>query len=105
MEMILVNTLKFALLAGALWRVTKMTTEEEGPFSIFAIIRDKLYRGWVGRGIRCLWCQSFWLGLLLGIVLGPFSGEETHWNAIYGLALSTVAIWIDRKWFNHDRSP
>lgn len=77
------------------WRLSKMVTEEEGPFEVFKHIRSRFpidgKRGWIGRGLYCLWCMSFWFGLLIGLATAPnvFSGF------VFGLASSTLAILYD----------
>lgn len=80
--------------ALAVWRVAKVITEEEGPFSIFTKIRsharvDGKY-GWIGRGVYCLWCVSFWIGLFTGLALAP-----VLIGILYGLAMSALAILFD----------
>lgn len=92
---------KFALLSFFVWRVSKMITDEEGPFEVFVRFRDRFSQGtWFGRGLRCLWCISFWLGLFIGVWLGPF--EDWKWGIIYGISLSTVAIVLDEKGLRHE---
>lgn len=84
-------------LAGFLstWRLTKAITEEEGPFRLFLKIRASLptdgKRGWLGRGINCHWCVSFWIGLLIGLALTT----PVIYGSFYGLAFSTLSITFD----------
>lgn len=58
----------------AVWRATLLITEssEEGPFGLFSAIRDKIdpkQKTWLGRGIRCVWCVSWWSGLVMALWL------------------------------------
>jgi len=77
------------------WRLSKMITEEEGPFMIFTKIRASLpydgKRGWTGRGFTCLWCVSLWIGLCTGLALTT----PVFVGPVYGLACSSIAIVFD----------
>lgn len=45
----------------AVYRATFMITRDEGPFEIFQSLRDRFTKNdWIGRGIRCPYCVSFW---------------------------------------------
>lgn len=87
-------------IAGSLatWRVSKIITEEEGPFEIFKKLRASFpsdgKRGWIGRGLYCLWCVSVWVGLVVGQVVGLVSTPVLQ-GVVYGLGFSTMAIVID----------
>ena len=60
-----VDLTTFLLLALAVYRLSHMVTNEEGPFELFATLRDALggnqQATWVGRGIVCILCVSFWV--------------------------------------------
>lgn len=77
------------------WRISKIITEEEGPFMVFTRLRASFpsdgKRGWIGRGMYCLWCVSFWVGLFLGLALTT----PVFIGPVYGLAMSSVAIVFD----------
>ena len=84
--------------ALATWRLSKMTTVEEGPFGVFDSIRDWAddkfdveETGWIPRGLRCLWCTSFYFGLVFGLL----SQGLTQNAFIYGLSYSALAILFD----------
>lgn len=95
----------FLLIGLVLWRVSKMITDEDGPFDFFSWLRSKIPQSnWVGRGVRCLWCISFWLGLGLGVSIGV----QLEWSVgemlLYGLSWSSVAILIDERGIRHEGS-
>ena len=87
-------------LIGALatWRVSRMITnpQEEGPFSLFARLRNATaqQRNWVERGLWCILCVSVWAGLFFSLLV--------DWNApinvilVRGLAFSAVACMLNR---------
>lgn len=81
-----------------------MLAEEEGPFSLFDQVRCLIDPGqttWIGRGIRCIWCLSFWIGLMISGLL-YLVGKILWWEVpIWGCGLSGGAILIHSllQWF------
>lgn len=54
----------------AVYRLALLLAEEEGPFELAARWRSLFPDDdWVGRGVRCPLCISFWLALPAGLVL------------------------------------
>ncbi len=56
----------------ATWRISRMIAIEEGPFSVFAWLRgwaDPHQATWIGRGLQCVMCISFWIALIIAVVL------------------------------------
>lgn len=96
----LLQPIALILAALATWRVAYMITTEEGPFSLFTTLRGALdpdQRTWLGRGLNCVFCVSFWAAWpMLALAL-------TWWGqfVVTGLALSTGAIalqtWMFRR--------
>lgn len=79
----------FVLAALATYRLSRAVAREDGPFDLFAALRDKLGQGnWVGRGFHCVQCLSFWLALPLALVCGPADWREALllWGGVAGLA-------------------
>lgn len=74
----------------AVWRVAEMVALEEGPFSIFVRLQTRFnQRTWVGRGLRCTWCVSFWAGAVAAIWLAywdyvPWALSPVYWFALSG---------------------
>jgi hypothetical protein len=78
------NALTLVLLVLAVYRVSVMIAQEEGPFSIMASLRERIdpnQRTWLGRGLRCVACVSFWLA---GIAALLMQGTVLDWLAIAG---------------------
>lgn len=79
------------IFAGGLiaYRIGKMLSGEEGPYSVFARIRGKMdpqQKTWVGRGMNCPFCISFWAALpAVCLLLWPFTLAD---------ALQVVACWV-----------
>lgn len=74
----------------ATYRASRMVALEEGAFKVFALLRnlDPKQSTWIGRGLHCPLCLSFWFGFLFAL---PF------WGWLYplvALALSGGAVFI-----------
>lgn len=51
--------------ALATYRAARLIAIEEGPFRLAQRLRniaDPDQKTWVGRGMACMWCLSFWIG-------------------------------------------
>jgi len=56
--------------ALAVYRLSRAIAQEDGPFLIFARVREfsDRYSGdlyWISKGVRCPFCISFWLAFAL----------------------------------------
>lgn len=54
-----------AICALATYRAARLIAIEEGPFRLAQRLRnivDPDQKTWVGRGMACMWCLSFWIG-------------------------------------------
>lgn len=78
----------------AAWRIARMIAGEDGPFDVFTLLRariDAQQKTWIGRGLNCVICVSFWTALLFVLVLPPFgytlSGVSVAWFAAAGIAV------------------
>ena len=94
------DLMTFVLLALAVYRLSHMVTNEEGPFELFATLRDALggnqQATWVGRGIVCILCVSFWVGLLGAVALWFWQVVAVQF-VVYALALSGATLAL-KKW-------
>lgn len=83
--------LTFALAALAVYRLSRMITDEEGPFSVFTKLRGRFKpEDWIGRGLECIMCVSVWVALPFALYIGG------DWLLTWP-ALSAVTVVI-RKW-------
>lgn len=88
--------LQFLLLGLAVYRAAHMVGSdlEEGPWSIFARLRYRVgQKTWVGRGLHCPLCISFWLAWPAAALL-PWAGWL--WYGVLALALSAVTLVLYR---------
>jgi len=85
--------LLFWLFVGFLitYRLAHATSTEEGPFRLFEGFRN-CFTGdnWLGRGVRCPLCLSFWIGPIIWLLL-PLPKESFLWG---GWALSGFVLLI-----------
>jgi hypothetical protein len=69
----------FIIIALATWRVSNLITYEMGPYDVFDKFRAKIgivydeYGNPYGQNelanlVKCLWCLSIWIGVILTIV-------------------------------------
>ena len=50
--------------ALAVYRISNMIAQEDGAFDMFARLRTWVgQKSWIGRGIHCVLCVSFWAGI------------------------------------------
>ncbi len=49
----------------AVYRLSYLIAKEDGPFDVFSVMRGKIRQeNWIGRGLHCVLCISFWLSFL-----------------------------------------
>jgi len=83
----------FVLASLAVYRLSRMLSDEEGPFSVFTKLRGiPKPETWIGRGLACIMCLSVWIALPIALWIDPTLNWWLTW-----LALSGVTVII-RKW-------
>jgi len=83
------NLLTVVIGAMAAYRVSYLITREEGPLGVFALLRERIdqhQRTWVGRGLNCVLCVSFWVTLAVSVIIGV---SWLEWLAMAGL----IVMW------------
>ena len=97
--------LEIALAVLATFRISRMLTMEEGMFSIFANLReriDPMQETWIGRGINCPLCVSFWIAGATALLLvhqDPTLGRSEfliYWLGIAG-ATALIHLILERE--------
>jgi hypothetical protein len=85
--------LTFVLAGLAVYRLSRMIADEEGPFEAFTKLRGLAQpETWIGRGLACIMCLSVWVALPIAIYID----WSVNWWLTW-LALSGVTV-ILRKW-------
>jgi hypothetical protein len=78
---------RFILCTLALWRVTHLLGEEDGPWDLMVRLRARLGSGILGRLMDCFYCLSLWISLPMAIWLSSgWIGLLVHWQALSGAA-------------------
>lgn len=86
----MLNLTTIIIASLATYRVTRIILIEDGPFNIFVTLRGALdpdQRTWLGGGMACVWCISFWIGLIL-VYLATYAAG---FLLVSGLAASALA--------------
>lgn len=90
--------LTFLMAALAVYRVSRMVTDEEGPWSAFTWLRSQpAPQTWLARGLECIMCVSFWVALPAALLLILLGYADTWLWPVVWMALSAVTVVI-RKW-------
>lgn len=83
----------FIIASLAVYRLSRMISDEEGPWSVFTWLRGLApATHWIGRGLECILCLSVWIALPVALWIDPSLNWWLTW-----LALSGVTVVI-RKW-------
>ncbi len=66
------SALTLVIVVLAVYRVSVLIAQDEGPFSVLERVRSKIdpnQASWIGRGLRCVGCVSFWVSLVAALGL------------------------------------
>ena len=94
--------MNFLIVSLAIWRLTSLLVNEDGPFAIFERLRHVIGVRWdenseqigtnvIAEAFTCVRCCSVWASGIGALML---SSSVLEW-ALNTLALSTVAIIIE----------
>ena len=86
------TALRFFVSTFAVWRLTHLLSEEDGPWDIIARAREKIGPGALGQMLDCFYCLSAWVAI-------PFSfwaGSTWSERLVLWPALSGGAILLER---------
>ena len=93
----------FTLSVLAVYRVSYMIANEDGPLDMFVFVREKAgQKNWIGRGLNCVLCISVWLSIIpavamvrdIGFFRSSFETIILYWFAIAG------GVLVIHKYFN-----
>lgn len=82
----------------AVYRISYLIAKEDGPFDMFMVIREKADPlnpplDWIGRGLRCILCVSFWLSLIPAILLFQGMGFWDFMVGWFGIAGGVLVLY------------
>lgn len=92
----------FVILTFAVWRLSSLLSQENGPGDVFAKLRERLgveedelsrYGTSIASNlIVCLWCLSLWLGLITAIFYHILPGETVAVAIVFGLSAGAILM-------------
>jgi len=88
------------LAAFAVYRISRMVAEEDGPAFVFKRLRDRFTndKSSIDLGLRCFYCISVWAALPITVLL-VIAGDWDIWLwPIWWLGLSGAAAKIHEYW-------
>ena len=83
----------------SVWRLTYDFVATDGPFGIYAKIREfvkskeQTWPRWIVDGIECKFCVSFWVGFLVATLL-PWHGWQSY--LLFALGCSGAVTLLAR---------
>jgi hypothetical protein len=83
---------RFLLVSLAVWRVTHLLAEEDGPADAVVRLRERLGDSIAGRAMDCFYCLSLWIAAPFAMLL---ASDVLTW-ALGWLALSGAACLLQR---------
>jgi hypothetical protein len=84
--------LRFALASLAVWRVTHLLVEEDGPAQLVVRLRARLGHGSLGELLDCFYCTSAWVAAPAALAV---TGRRRDLPLVW-LALSGTACLLER---------
>ena len=88
---------RFVLVSLAVWRVTHLLAEEDGPGDVVVRLRTRLGDSIAGRVMDCFFCLSLWIAAPFAVLL---AGDVVTWGLMW-LALSGAACLLQRATDSH----
>lgn len=83
--------LRLLLAIGLVYRVAHAIALEDGPFDVFSRLQAWVGGGknWIGRGLSCPLCVSWWLAVAAVALLAPATWGEAIllWGGVAGGAV------------------
>ncbi len=81
----------------AVWRVTHLLAEEDGPGDVVVRLRKRLGDSIAGQAMDCFFCLSLWIAAPFAVLL---AGDVLTWGLMW-LALSGAACLLQRATESH----
>ena len=82
----------FVLCALAVWRITHLLAEEDGPWELIVRLRKRVGNGFLGRLLDCFYCLSLWIAAPIAAAVTP----ALHDFPLLWLALSGAACLLEQ---------
>lgn len=88
------------VLAGfGAYRLAYDFAEKEGPFSAYEWVKNRFLKdNWIGRGVRCFVCVSFWTALLFAVIVYLAGYTRPVDLLLVWPGLAGMALVLDKYW-------
>jgi hypothetical protein len=83
---------RFVIVSLAVWRVTHLLAEEDGPGDVVVWLRKQLGHSIAGQAMDCFMCLSLWIAAPFAVLL---AGDVLTWGLMW-VALSGAACLLQR---------
>jgi hypothetical protein len=72
----------------AVWRITHLLAEEDGPWDVVVSLRQRIQSAWLGRMLDCFYCLSVWVTIPFAVwTANGWLESVILWPAISGAAI------------------
>jgi hypothetical protein len=88
---------RFVLVSLAVWRVTHLLAEEDGPGDVVVRLRARLGDSIAGQAMDCFFCLSLWIAAPFAVLL---ASDVLAWGLTW-LALSGAVCLLQRATESH----
>jgi hypothetical protein len=76
---------QFVLSILAVWRLTHLFSQEDGPWDLVFRLRKQLGQGFFGNLLDCFYCLSIWIAIPFAVWMSDdLITGIVHWLAISG---------------------
>jgi hypothetical protein len=77
----------FILSTLAVWRISHLISQEDGPFDLVINVRKRIGQGFAGGLLDCFHCLSLWIAIPFAFFLcGSWTTGLITWLALAGAA-------------------
>ena len=82
-----VNPFAFCISVLAVWRITHLLSQEDGPFDLVIKMRKLFGQGFLGTLLDCFYCLSIWVAIpFVFIICDAWISRIITWFALSGAA-------------------
>ena len=64
-----INPMTFILCTLAVWRISYLFSQEDGPFDLVIKIRKPFGQGQIGKLLDCFFCLSIWISIPFACII------------------------------------
>src|SRR5437764_1131814 len=81
------SSTRLVLAAFAVWRLTHLLAQEDGPWDLVVRLRQALGQSWAGKLMDCFYCLSLWIAApAAALVCRGWQDVLLGWLALSGAA-------------------